>query len=165
MMLIARFRSEAGLTAAVRRLTEDDLGPLSIHSPHPVEIAAVSKSSVPLIVLAAGLSVFVASLCLQIYADTVSYPLDIGGRPLNSWPAFIPTAFENGILGAVLAGFLTFIFSMMRGDPGDPIATHVEATLLDSYYVALQPPDEGALERAYEHLREARAEQTIEVPP
>lgn len=164
MMLIARFRSEAGLTAAVRRLNKDDLGPLCIHSPHPLSIAPDFSSAVPTIVLAAGLVGFIASLALQIYADTVSYPLDIGGRPLNSWPAFIPTAFENGILCAVLAGFVSFVVAMTRADLSDGIAAHVEATMLDSYYVALRPPDEVALERAYEHLRESRAEQTIEVP-
>lgn len=161
MRVVARFHSERHLTEAVRRLKEEGLGAFEVYSPHPVDVAKEGGPKiVPLLTLAAGVAGFLASMALQIYADRVNYVLDIGGRPPNSWPAFIPTAFENGVLCAIVAGFAAFILLAPKGE--DP---PVEAAMLDEcYYLSLSPPDDASLERAHEHFRAAHAEQTIEVP-
>jgi len=151
-VIIARFSREGDFAAAVRRLPADRI---ESFTPYPVESEESPRQPpVPLIALAAGLIGFAASLSLQIYADTIDYPLDIGGRPLNSWPAFIPTAFENGMLAAVLAGFLWFVARMASDH-----APHVGGAMRDGYFIALQPS-----ERARALLREAGAELT-ELPP
>jgi hypothetical protein len=46
---------------------------------------------------------------LQWYAAVVDYPLNIGGRPLHSWPAFIPATFELTILGAAVAAVIAML--------------------------------------------------------
>jgi len=165
-VLIARFRSEADLTQAAACFKQERLGPFRIVSAHPVAVADDCPPAwVPVIALIAGLAGFAASLALQIYADASDYVLDIGGRPPNSWPAYIPTAFENGILCVVLASFAAFVaLALALDDLGDCIAANVETTMLDSYYLAVRPVDEIGVERAHGLLRAAHAEQTIEVP-
>jgi hypothetical protein len=117
MSLAGRFTTEKALVAAAARLRQAGIEPLEIITPHPVEKLERGTSPVPVIVLLAGIGAFVASLALQIYAASRSYPLNIGGRPYNSWLAFIPTAFENGILLAVIAGFLSFLILSWRDSP------------------------------------------------
>jgi hypothetical protein len=119
MRVLARFKDENGLIAAVRGLRAEGVAPVESFSPYALEALEEGASPVPLIVFIAGISAFLASMGLQIYATTISYPINIGGRPLNSWLAYIPTAFENGILCAVLAGFLAFLFLSSRIDPPD----------------------------------------------
>jgi hypothetical protein len=50
-----------------------------------------------------------ATYFLQWYAAVVDYPINIGGRPLHSWPAFIPATFEITILGAAVAAVVTML--------------------------------------------------------
>jgi len=117
MTLAGRFANEEELAVAATKLRQGGIEPLDIITPHPIERLERGTSPVPVIVLLAGIGAFVASLALQIYADTRSYPLNIGGRPYNSWLAFIPTAFENGIMLAVMAGFLSFLVLSWRPSP------------------------------------------------
>jgi hypothetical protein len=51
-------------------------------------------------------------LGMQYYASLTSYPMNIGGRPLNSWPAFIPATVELTIFFAVLSGLIALFFSL-----------------------------------------------------
>jgi len=162
-VLIARFRSAGGLADAVVRLRAENLGPVEIHSPHPVvvedDFSRRPMVSVPVIALIAGMTGFLISLVLQIYADLADYLLDIGGRPPNSWPAFIPTAFENGILCAVLAGFASFPILAMRS--GGHLSRPLGA-LRDGYFLTVRPRGEEARKKARRLLREA---ETVEEGP
>ncbi len=119
MMVLARFSDESSLVKAVQGLRAAGVAPVESFTPYAVEMLDEGPSPVPLIVFIAGISTFLASMGLQIYATTISYPINIGGRSLNSWLAYIPTAFENGILCAVLAGFLAFLFFSSRTDQPD----------------------------------------------
>ena len=53
-----------------------------------------------------GLVGAAAGFFMQYWVSAVAYPVDVGGRPPNSWPVFIPIAFELGVLAAAAAGFL-----------------------------------------------------------
>ncbi|HMA48430.1 MAG TPA: quinol:electron acceptor oxidoreductase subunit ActD [Magnetospirillaceae bacterium] len=139
MSLAGRFVNEQALAAAAARLREAGIEPLEIITPHPVEQLERGISPVPVIVLLAGIGAFVASLGLQIYAASRSYPIDIGGRPYNSWLAFIPTAFENGILLAVVAGFLSFLVLSWRRSP-------ITEAPGEGYWLAVAPEARAELE-------------------
>lgn len=119
MMLLARFRDEDSLVQAVHGLRAAGVKRVEAFTPYAVDGIADESSPVPLIVFIAGIAAFLASMALQIYATTRSYPLDIGGRPLNSWLAYVPTAFENGILCAVAAGFAAFLYLSTRAELPD----------------------------------------------
>jgi len=76
-------------------------------TPYPIEevweAIGHHKSPVPLVVLLGGTFGGLFGFFLQYWVAVIEYPLNIGGRPFNSWPAFIPVTFECTILGAVLA--------------------------------------------------------------
>ena len=60
-------------------------------------------------VLVGGLVGAASGYALQYYATVIAYPHNIGGRPLHSWPSFIPITFELGVLGATLTGIVVLL--------------------------------------------------------
>ena len=137
--LAGRFADEEALVEAAASLRAAGIEPLEIITPHPIERLETAPSPVPLIVLLAGFGAFAASMGVQIYAAARSYPLDVGGRPYNSWLAFVPTAFENGVLLAAVAGFLAFLALAWRDSP-------VSEAPGDGYWLAVRPEFRAALE-------------------
>ena len=104
--LPATFATEQELIAALAPLRSARLGTIETYTPKSIETGA---SALPLLILLAGVFGTIASFLLQSYGDTLAYPLNIGGRANLSWPAFVPIAFENGVLAAVLAGFFGYL--------------------------------------------------------
>jgi len=108
--LLAEFSDPTELVAAARRAYEEGYRQMDAYSPFPVEELAEAlgfhRTRVPLIVLIGGLVGCIGGYFLQYYIAAVHYPLNIGGRPLNSWPAFIPITFELTVLIAALSAVL-----------------------------------------------------------
>jgi len=105
--LMAEFDSPETLVEAARHAFARGYRRMDGYSPFPVdglaEALGVKSSPVPLIVLIGGILGCLGGFFLQYWAAVVDYPINIGGRPLNSWPAFIPVTFEVTILFAALA--------------------------------------------------------------
>jgi len=116
--LLAEFAEPEALLAAVRRARAADA-----FTPFPVEHLAEElgfhHTALPLIVLIGGLIGCGGGFLLQYWISAVDYPLNIGGRPLNSWPSFIPVTFELTILCAALFAVLG-----MLGLNGLPMPYH-----------------------------------------
>ena len=70
------------------------------------EALGFHRTSLPLIVLLGGIVGGLSGYVLQYWINVMHYPLNVGGRPLHSWPAFIPVTFELTILVAALAAVL-----------------------------------------------------------
>ncbi len=108
--MMAEFDSASDLVAAARRTREEGYHKIDAYSPFPVEGLAEEigfrKNSVPLVVLIGGLLGCMSGYGLQYWVSAVSYPINVGGRPYNSWPAFIVVTFEMTILFAGLAAVL-----------------------------------------------------------
>jgi hypothetical protein len=108
--LLAEFDNPEELVQAVRRARNAGYRKMDAYTPFPVEGLAEElgfhHTALPLIVLMGGIVGCVGGLLLQYWIAAVDYPLNIGGRPLNSWPAFIPVTFELTILVAALSAVL-----------------------------------------------------------
>lgn len=121
--LVAEFESTAALVEATRAAHNEGYRRIEAYSPFPIEeiaeILDFRKTRVPLVVLIGGIIGCIAGFYMQYYACVISYPLNVGGRPFNSWPAFIPITFELTILCASLAA----VFGMLAMN-GLPMPYH-----------------------------------------
>lgn len=105
--LIAEFRTGDALLEAAKRARDEGYRELEAYAPYPVEGIAEAvgfqSKRVPLITLIGGILGGAGGYFLQWYSAVIDYPINVGGRPLHSWPSFIPATFELTILGAALA--------------------------------------------------------------
>jgi hypothetical protein len=108
--IAAEFADGPDLLRAARALRAAGYRRLDGHSPQPVEGLAetlgLARTGVPALALAGGLAGGLGGYLLQVWLNAVDYPLDVGGRPLHSAPAFVVVAFELAILGASAATIL-----------------------------------------------------------
>jgi hypothetical protein len=108
--LMAEFSSEESLLQATRTAYEAGYRCMDAYSPLPIEGLADAlgfrHTRVPLIVLIGGIFGCVGGFGLQYWISVIDYPVNVGGRPYNSWPSFIPVTFELTILVAALAALL-----------------------------------------------------------
>jgi hypothetical protein len=107
---MAEFEGPNEVVEAARRVHEAGYKKVDAYSPYPIEelaeILGFTKTRVPLIVFIGGVVGGVGGFLMQYYACVISYPLNVGGRPFDSWPAFIPVTFELTILCAGLFAVL-----------------------------------------------------------
>jgi hypothetical protein len=108
--IMAEFDSPSDLVAAARRTYEAGYQKIDAYSPFPIEELAEAigfhHNAVPLVVLIGGLVGCVSGYLLQYWISVITYPINVGGRPLHSWPAFIVVTFEMTILFAGVAAVL-----------------------------------------------------------
>jgi hypothetical protein len=106
--MLAEFRSSEALLAAARKARELGYTRIEAYAPFPIEGLAEAtgfrRNWIPAIVLAGGVVGGLGGYFMQWYSAVISYPINSGGRPAHSWPAFIPATFELTILVAALAG-------------------------------------------------------------
>jgi hypothetical protein len=121
--LMAEFSDVTGLVNGAKRAHADGYRRVDAFTPFPVhelfDALDAHDRRLPLAVLIGGIIGCCAGFGLCYWVSVMAYPLNIGGRPLNSWPSFIPVTFEVTIL---LAAF-TAVFSML-GLNGLPMPYH-----------------------------------------
>ena len=107
--LLAEFDQAEAVVDAAHHAYAAGYRHMNAYTPFPVEglSAALGQrpTRLPWIVLIGGLLGGATAYLTMYYASVISYPLNVGGRPLNSWPSFIPITFELTILGAAFAAF------------------------------------------------------------
>jgi hypothetical protein len=121
---MAEFETWQELAAAAREARAAGYRHLDAYTPFPVEEVAealeLPRSKVPLIVLIGGLLGGLGGFMLQYWVNVIHYPMNIGGRPYNSWPAFIVPTFECTILLAALSGVIGMIVLNRLPQPYHP---------------------------------------------
>lgn len=108
--LIAEFDKPENLLVAARRAYQEGYRRMDAYTPFPIEELAEAigfhHTRLPFIVLMGGIFGAVAGFGLFYYTEVIDYPLNVGGKPFFSWPAFIPITFETTILFAALSAVL-----------------------------------------------------------
>ncbi len=108
--LMAEFGDVGELVTAARKAREAGYVHLDAYTPFPVEeldeALDLHHTRLPMLVLIGGIIGGLAGFGLQYWTTVIDYPINVGGRPLFSWPAFIPVTFECTILGAGLTAVL-----------------------------------------------------------
>ena len=106
--LLAEFEKPEDLVAATRHAFDHGYRMMEAYTPFPVEGLAEAlgfhRNGIARIVLIGGVIGCLGGFFMQWYSAVVHFPLDVGGRPYNSWPMFIPITFELTILIASLSG-------------------------------------------------------------
>jgi hypothetical protein len=123
--LMAEFDDPTSLVDATRRAHADGYRCMDAYSPYPIEELHEALGShhtrLPLVVLIGGLTGCIGGYGLQYWSSVFAYPLNIGGKPFHSWPAFIPVTFECTILVAALSCVLGMLALNGLPQPYHPV--------------------------------------------
>jgi hypothetical protein len=159
--LLAEFRDPETLHSALSQVKQGRHRALDAFTPYPVEGLArqlsVGTSSIRITMLAGGLTVAAFAFGLQWYSAVINYPINSGGRPLDSWQVFWLVPFEVGVFAAALSGVIALFWSCGLPRLHHPLfeIPGFERATQDRFFLlaASEPNDEAA--RDLRHLLEA----------
>ena len=110
--LMAEFEDPKALVEAAHKTSAAGYRFTDAYSPFPIEelheALRHQPTRLPLLVLLGGLFGGLGGYSLEYWVSVIAYPVNVGGKPFHSWPAFIPVTFECTVLGAAL----TAVFGM-----------------------------------------------------
>lgn len=145
--LMAEFSSGEEILRAAKSAYEHGFRKMEAFTPFPIEGLSENlgqkKSLVPFFVLICGIGGGLGGYFMEWYANVVSYPLNIGGRPYNAWPMFIPITFELTILSAALAAIIAMIALNRLPEPHHPVfnAPEFERASTDKFFLCIEAND------------------------
>lgn len=145
--LLAEFDDPTSLVQAAKRVYAAGYRRIDTFSPYPIEEAweAIGHHDRRLsaIVLGGGLTGLLAGIGLQEWVHNVAYPVNIAGKPLNSWPQFIPVTFEMTILFAALSAVLGMIVLNGLPQPYHPAfnVERFERASRDKFFLIVESDD------------------------
>jgi len=123
--LMAEFDDPSAVVAAARLTYGAGYRRINAYSPYPVEelmdAIGFRKNYVPLVVLICGILGGIGGFALEAWTSSIAYPINVGGRPLISIPAFIPITFECTILLAAFGAFFGNIIMNQLPQPYHPV--------------------------------------------
>lgn len=169
-VLIARFSEGGAMLEAARASQRKGTTVLDAFSPFPVEgmaeLLGATSTRLRVVMAIAGLTMAAFAFGLQYYSAVIDYPINSGGRPLNSWPAFMLVPFATGILAAAISGFVALLW-----ETGLPRLHHplfeipdFERASQDKFLLAIEAPEaKKDLAALRKRLSEAGATEVTEV--
>jgi len=108
--LMAEFASPVALVAAAEKARLAGYKKMDAYTPIPIEeleeALGLKRTRLPILVFLGGLMGGLGGFGLEYWTQVYAYPLNVGARPFNSWPQFIPVTFETTVLGAALTCFI-----------------------------------------------------------
>ena len=144
---LGEFSTPAALLRAARDVHGAGYVRLDAHSPFPVHglerALGLARSPVPWFVLILGLGGAAAGMVLQWWVSAEAYPLVISGKPLFSWPAFVPVMFECGVLGGATGAVLGFLLLARLPQHHHPLfnAERMARVTDDGFFISIEAAD------------------------
>jgi len=144
---MAQFDSPSTLVAAARETYAAGYRRINGYSPFPIEelsdAIGFKRTALPLIVLAGGIIGAVGGFFMQYWMEVIDYPINVGGKPFNSWPAFIPITFECTVLCAALAAVFGMLALNKLPQPYHPVfnAPNFALATRDSFFLVIEAND------------------------
>lgn len=169
--ILGRFDDSKDLVRAAKKVHSVGYRRIDAYTPFPVHGLARAigfrSTQLPWVVLAGGLIGALGGFAMQYWITVIEYPLNIGGRPLNSWPAFMPVTFETTILAAALSAVLGMLALNGLPRPHHPLFAipQFDAVARDGFFLCIEARDKKFDEsqvRAF--LAEVGATEVIDVP-
>jgi Protein of unknown function (DUF3341) len=161
--LMAEFATPEELLHAAQGAYDAGYRKMDAYSPSQVEGVAeaigLKKTGVPLVVLIGGIIGALAAYGMQYYSAVHDYPLNVGGRPLDSWPAFVPITFELTVLFAAFAAVFGLLAMNRLPKPYHPVFNVPEFRLASQtrFFLCLEADDlEFSEESAQRFLQSLR---------
>ncbi len=145
--ILAEFKDAESLLKAVHRITEAGYRQTDAFAPFPVEglgeALGMTRTGVSRIVLAGGVIGLMCGFGLQYWVAVAHYPLNVGGRPLNSWPSFMPITFETTILVGALSAVLGMLALNRLPMPHHPLfdVRQFDRASRDAFFVCIEASD------------------------
>jgi len=145
--IMGEFNNPSDLVAAARRTYEAGYRRINGYSPYPIEelseAIGFTRTSLPLIVLIGGILGGLGGFFMQYWMEVIDYPLNVGGKPFNSWPAFIPITFECTVLVAAFAAVLGMLVLNKLPQPYHPVfnAPNFALATRDRFFLVIEAND------------------------
>ena len=145
--LLAEFHTPHEVVEAARKVHEAGFRKVDAYSPYPMEELSEAlehhHSPLPKLVLAGGIVGLVAGLGLEYWASVIEYPMNIGGRPFFSWPAFLVPAYETTILFAAATAVLGMLALNGLPQPYHPVFNVPGFALAsrDKFFICVEATD------------------------
>ena len=169
--MLAEFDSEETVLEAAHRVHEAGYVQVEAYSPMPVhglsEALGQQKTKVPVATFWCGLLGATLGFGVPWYANVISYRWNVGGRPPNSWPAFIPITFEMMVLGASFGAALGMLGLNGLPQPYHPVfnAPQFERASKDRFFICIEAKDpKYDTEQTRQFLEQLKPLSIAEVP-
>jgi hypothetical protein len=145
--LMVEFATPQEVLHAVRRARQAGYRHMDAYTPYTVDGLATElgqrRSTIPATTLIAALVGAGVGYCMQYYTIGIDYPLNVGGRPYNSWPVFMPVTFELMVLTASLGAFLGMLFLNGLPQPHHPVfnVPRFAQASQDAFFLCIEATD------------------------
>ena len=143
---LAEFSTPTELVEASHRVYGEGYRKIDVYSPFPLEAACEAihfETRLPLVVLIGGLTGLITAYGMQYWISALDYPLNIGGRPFNSWPAFIIVCFELTVLFSAISAVIGMLAMNGLPLPYHPVfnVERFSAASNDSFFLLIEAAD------------------------